>query len=1015
MDTPATTTPARNEPCPCGSTRKYKHCHSANDQAATAAPVPDGSGSPTMGVQSRAMRRLQRAKLSRRVRAGEGNALSELRAFISGVAFDRLFVVRTSDTSKANFDAMRQMSLGNQDDPAVAWAMGLGMDVVMPWGEDLRRSLGVFRVERRHVPGGTGTALLGYLIPSPDRRTLFAFVLNSAATANVVLSTAAGDEDRNAFTELLCTLLQHGRPRELHTPLLTRLIRDSRWAGQVGTSLRSAGTTLIVNNTTQNLLDKTDQFLFDVLCGVAAKDRRDIIERLGGIEGTIRSAGKWYGGENLLPFTWRHRSEYRTDPLTGESQRHVLDKQEVEPTPHGARVLRLLVDLAKDRSNHMVDIAVGLGHAGITSRAPKHASNPPTLDRLKDPASAATSLLQIEWINAWRYGTYEIVTVVHDDALAALPSTAITVVGADGRTYLESEATMPAPSGGWGIDDGEWDEIIQLRLATTPQRRGRRNSGPDLRVLSSVVQYIEDDRQWRLATFSSGNYYDVLSRPADCAIQGHEHVAWKTTAPVNTCHARLSGEPTHSALADALEAAIAGVESGIAPLHLAPAGPREVNPEQLAAATEALEDAENTLMVKETFRDGNTIAKLRDAFDADVEVARTRVAEARMRLESLSGTEVPASRAAGDTGEFDSIDIEMLIAALRRGPAKLPPIFNAIAGEIFADTLRMVSLDRGARWKLVGEVRLALEDGTAVAIPIETSPIPAIAAKHRETPGQAWHPASNEQVDTDTLAQLFFLDGHSIPAIGRIRGTDSTGRTSSWLFKELCSWLGSRGVPRPLATVILDIPIAATRRELYEALVTGSTTPFGAHLKATYTSPDTVAGTIWAHGDWQRARDLHDVLVAAGLADETLSACDAADRAQLPYTAAVKLTHEGRPSRADATRGQRRPPLFTKNFQRLTKLAIADRHFSLRTCPHCRRNAAGPALVPVLCPEVPSGLLCPVCRRDPANSTVVFPPEYLRRWASAGRRQMLATSNGDVCVGSLLRSGEPTDGTVDPS
>src|SRR5512144_1004615 len=38
--------PSRNDPCPCGSGRRYKHCHGALAAGAAAAPTLDAAGSP---------------------------------------------------------------------------------------------------------------------------------------------------------------------------------------------------------------------------------------------------------------------------------------------------------------------------------------------------------------------------------------------------------------------------------------------------------------------------------------------------------------------------------------------------------------------------------------------------------------------------------------------------------------------------------------------------------------------------------------------------------------------------------------------------------------------------------------------------------------------------------------------------------------------------------------------------------------------------------------------------------
>ena len=49
-------TAGRNDPCPCGSGRKVKHCHGAPSRAEAARPLPDQLGAPRPPVTERGKR-----------------------------------------------------------------------------------------------------------------------------------------------------------------------------------------------------------------------------------------------------------------------------------------------------------------------------------------------------------------------------------------------------------------------------------------------------------------------------------------------------------------------------------------------------------------------------------------------------------------------------------------------------------------------------------------------------------------------------------------------------------------------------------------------------------------------------------------------------------------------------------------------------------------------------------------------------------------------------------------------
>ncbi|ATB29321.1 YecA family protein [Melittangium boletus] len=57
--------PGRNEPCPCGSGKKYKACHAAEDRAREAAAPPAASGHPLAGELQEAMEMLRGEDLAR--------------------------------------------------------------------------------------------------------------------------------------------------------------------------------------------------------------------------------------------------------------------------------------------------------------------------------------------------------------------------------------------------------------------------------------------------------------------------------------------------------------------------------------------------------------------------------------------------------------------------------------------------------------------------------------------------------------------------------------------------------------------------------------------------------------------------------------------------------------------------------------------------------------------------------------------------------------------------------------
>ena len=995
--------PSRNSPCHCGSDQKYKHCHLTTDRL-PAAPGADVKLSP-----SRAARRLTAKRKLPRVRAGEGNAVEELLGWLAQHKFERIHVVRTSDTSKANFDAMRRMSLGDRDDDAVVWAYELGMDVVMSWGEPLRSLLGVFTVRRRHVPGGTGTALVGFLIPSPDGKTLFAFVLNSAATANVISLDGRPENDRNAFTELLCLLVNEQRPAQLLTPLLTRLIRDMRWAGQVASALRRAGTRLIVNGVEQKLKKQNDEFVFSVLSGFATKERRDINERLGGIEGGIRHDGQWYGGEQMLPFTWRFAGEERVDPLTGEYRRVVPDKHLLECAPRAVDRLRILVDAALEQANSLADIATVLGKAGVTSRAPKYHNQMVTLDRLRQPASAARSLLQIEWINAWRHGTYDVVTVVKEDALDVLPTDAEVTCGADGRYYLESSVSMPAPVGGWGITDEEWDRLLLLRLRDTPQGIARRSPKDLLRPLCSLVQYEDGARQWRLATFHSGDSYEVLSRPLSAAFNDGNPVGWDHTTAAHVRHAMLPTSLTHAALGSAIREALERIEAGDVSVLLRSPSQQSVDPVAVAEAEERRQRAGKALAAKQRVLELNVDPDLSDMFEDEVRAAERALREATIHLERLRRAERPAEGAASGVIHA-AMTVEVVAAGLLRGDARLHPAFNQALFALFRGSARLRSAQHGSSWTFEATLHLPMRDGREALVPITTAPIRGNANRNRRATSERTRTApASEQTSTDTLARLFFLEGMALDAIARARGlADDSGGSNSWVYKAIAAWLVEHQVPRAAASAALDIPILATRSALYRGLTIGpGDDAFAQHVHRTYTTPGQV-GQLWGDAAWQDSRAVFDVLRTLPHGRGLVPSVAAA--ANLDDARVGEFITEGRPTRRKGAEGSRRPALF--HTEPASAIAVAQRLIVLLACTHCHDDGESAWLVPTLCAEVPDGMLCERCRRQPGDAAVTFPEAYLLRWGS--RRDTFATTTGRdvVVIHTLPLPGEPMEGTV---
>lgn len=775
----------------------------------------------------------------------------------SQLGIEQVVVVRTSDKSKAGFEAMFKAGVAMlPDDPDVQDLAALGPKIVTDDGAADRERLGAYEIRRGSVPGGVGYALLGYAFRIG--RTLFVLYLETARCADIPGPTP--DQTRNAFTEALIMLLRDLRPRVCFTPMISRVFRNTAFAGQLLRTLQSLRIRLVAGGEEVALTGAEGQLTALLKAWFSAQEADGVVSRLGDVELGMYLEGAWYLGQDVLPFTWRVPARVELNALTGEPIRVVDDKHQIEAVPAAALVLREFLDGAALSTRTRHELGTALGRAGVISRAPRHAGKNVRLDSRPHSnlaASAARTLLQERWLDAWQHGTYRRVIRLKSDPSKTMPALRDRLVDIDGQLCIEIETPMPAPEGGWGISDATF-EAVRERLRADAERTAstRASRSGQQKPLNGLADWIDADRQhWALTSIQHGSAYELRTRPAaQSDDRASRAAAWTIK---DRWVATIDPAALHQSVGSAMVAAVAGLEDQTVPLSLSqpPAEhPRDRAAEDLEQARTALCNAEARIKALKDERralsgraHGTLTAdeqELLDELPADEAEARQARREAAALVETLSAAASAALRVVDvppdETASADVGTVELLAAALIRTDYRAPDSLNRLLHRVLRD-LRVQQVAHGTAVTWTATLVVPLTDNREASLELSSAaPIPS----RRRTSTRSKQPTETAQ-NPASLARLYLDDALSMPEIGRLRAIRGDGSHDSTLFRHVAGALTGLGVAPGLVNAAIDMP-AVLRPELYRAftLPEHQLDPWQRHLRATYTSHDRF-GPTW--------------------------------------------------------------------------------------------------------------------------------------------------------------------------
>ena len=964
------------------------------------------------------------------VRASDVRSLKSFLATPAARRCDQVWVIRTSSASKRDFEAMFRAGVAlAPKDPDVQVLAGVGHKIVMPEGATDRQRLGAMELRRGSVQGASGTKLLGWCIPIGH--TLFILYLDSARKADLAGPTP--DQSRNAFSEALCEVIREVQPKRLYAPLLSRLVRHFDFGMAVLRTLREFGVEVWVEGKKLEFTGEAGELRGILETYFSARDADGTVGRLQGVEADIRADGGFYGALEFLPFTWRPKMVQRIDPLTGEPSMHVPDKRDLEVTPNSVPVFDNFMVMLSQRHRTLQDIAEALGKLGVRTRNPGNFHDPKLLSA--DNAGAVATLIQPRWLDAWLTGNYRTTVKLRADIrdtrpdLEDLVSTRETKNGEE-ELYLDVTVPLPMPERGYWLTEAQWQRIMDVRHAPTPQRIGRAASTGDRRPLASLAQWDDPDtgKQHRLATFDSSDAYSCIWRPLSEAYDaGGSPLGWKPEHKANKL-ASVSAPALHQSIGAQLIALAADLEDQVAPLTLPTAQAAATNAPllraeaALEAAREAVAKVEARIKGIRRERqeargrgDDDEVAALdEDAADAKNDLAQAK-ADVEKAEQALKAAEKTAP-AAPTTVTADLGSLELVGVALMRCGPKAPAALNDALALLLRDSLRVIPASTGLTVTWTATVTVPLVDGGEGTHEISSpEPVPGIAftVRRLDRRGKATDEKASPDWD-DRLAQAYFDEGQSLAEVAAARGVDGSGKNDTYPVRRLRAWLADHGVvnsKRRLAA--MDAPSEV--RQVLARLLRGNSpaTAYEKVLLETYTR-DEAWGSCWAADTHDHARALHAAVEALGGKNvDPLKACQ---KAGLTWPEMVLVTGDRRLYRVggkDVDAG----PVLHRNW---TSLGQGDdpkkvtKTLSLLTCPHAdclaKRTTGKPGvLIQLLVPELanPStddhvaGLLCRSCRRTPDNTQAVFPEVYLKPWRG-GRRSKVVDDGQEQWVGSHL-------------
>lgn len=936
-------------------------------------------------------------------------------------AYTDVFIIRTSSRSRRDFEAMFRAGVAlRPNDPDVKALESVGHRIVLDEGAPDRARLGAMELRRGSVSGGKGSALLGWLVPIG--KTLFVLYLETARKADIAGPTK--DQARNAFTEALCEIVRTLTPQHLYAPLFTRLVRNVDFGSQLMRTLTEHKTEVWVEGKKLDL-SKSDAAQLKTLLDswFASTDANALVSRLGGIEAGIYAEGSWYLTAQLLPFTWRPQQVQRVDPITGEVSQHVPDARVLEVTPGSEDIFDEFVSLLTDREKNLRSIGVRLGARGVCDRAPKNFANPKTLDQLAQPGHAVSNLIQQRWLDAWHSGVYCTQVALKSDLRDSHPAIAEhTAEREDGSLWLDVAVELPMPERGYWLTDEQYNAVVAVRKAPTPQRVGRAASNGDRRPLSSLAQWDapEAGRQWRLGTFDSAHTYTLLWRDLDQAYDASGRLlGWTPDQKQTHKTATLRATDLHKSIGKQLLDVAAKLEDQAAPLTI-PARETGATP-PLVRAELAVSAAEAEVAAAAARRKG--IRKLRqeavgrgDAEEAaeleedeaaakqDLVAAEQAVVSAKQRLEQLRDTSAVDER----PQQAQLLSLEAVGVALETCGALAPAALNDALARLLGTSLRFQTHDNDLTVSWTAEVSVPLVGGgvgTYAMSAAERVPVVANTPRLEGAEKRDWQALYAEQ---------FFGEGLSFAQLGQLRGLDGSGKADTTLYKTIRGWLHDRNAAPQTISALMDAP-PQVRQVLYR-LFTGKA-PVGAyeqHLAAVYVNGRATPvywPSMWAASTHTNARKVLDAVEALNPAGAPT--VDVADETNLPNSVLVAVSQ---PQAAASQVGKRAsrstgclvadPCVVRIGPWGQGTQPTADRKLGVRRCEHAdcaalvARSERG-VLVPLVVPELEcgNGLICRDCRRSPVDAGVVFPEFYLEPW-SGGRRATVVVDGRKQWVGS---------------
>ena len=947
----------------------------------------------------------------------------------------QVVVIRTSDQDKSGFSVMFDAGVAMlAHDPDVQELKAIGARIVTDEGAPERARLDAYEIRRGSVVGGVGYGLLGYALVIGS--TLFILYLESARTADIPGPTA--DQTRNTFTEVLCTLLRHFRPTAAHTPLVSRLFRSMDFAHQVLRTLRELDIELYAEGAKLDLKGKDD--LGPMLkAWFASREADAIVSRLGNIEVNMYDAGDWYLSENFLPFTWRASTRVVTNPLTGEEERIVVDKHQLEVVPESVPVLGELLRRVGQRSTTHHELGIYLGEQGVTSRAPRHFGKGVLLNSSPTThlaSNGARTLLQERWLTAWETGTYRRLIKIKSDPRVAMPSLADHIVEVTTDTgavelYLEVNTPMPAPPGGWGISP-EVFAMARARLDAedaSPQNLARRTSTGKQKPLNGLCSYTCGVDGYAMTSLQSGATYELRRRPiTQCTDATGHQLGWVKS---DTWLATIRAEDLHRSVGTAMAAALTQLEGRTATLQLRPLPMATPTARSLELDTERAQDAVDAASARlhgvkadrqrlegvRTTRglDEDEAEQLNElaADERDARADRRVAVAALKRLQHAGADTQPLAAAVACTvdglADADVALLDVVAASLLRTSYRAPDILNQVLSRVLRD-LRVTPDRHNTAVTWTATLVVPLLDGTDAEIALHgDTPIP----NHK---GASKRPGTNTPaaLNLPMLAEAYLRDGLELTDIGTRKGVQADGAPGSFLVKAVRAMLADQvGVSAGLVNAALDMP-APLRPSLHQALTTEAhlDDPWLAHLHHVYTGP-TSFGVTWCMGQHHEAR-----LALHHLEHHTPSPFDGMDSYQLSDALPFRydlLRQLALPRKRGRTQGrgpwlQRRADYFTAPG------TIAAQECAHPDCGQRRSTGRGGILAPIATPETTStlgrphepllGLVCRGCRRMPGLPDLVVPATFLQHWVG-GRRVQIGSGPDARWVGTRLATTDP--------